>query len=50
MYFIYFQNNTTLIILSTFSMPNHKAKPANKLKYKHYGQDDMIKLLEAVRS
>ena len=50
MYFIYFQNNTTLIILSTFSMPNHKAKPANKLKYKYYGQDDMIKVLEAVRS
>ena len=50
MYFIYFQNNTTLIFLSTFSMLNHKAKPPNKLKYKHYGQDDMIKVLEAVRS
>ena len=50
MYFIYFQNNVTLIFLSTFSMPNNKAKPADELKYKHYGEDDMIKALEAVRS
>ena len=26
-------------------MLNHKAKPPNELKYKHYGQNDMIKAL-----
>ena len=51
MYFIYFQNNTILIFLSTFSMLNKKVKLTNKLKYKHYAQDDgMTKALQAVRS
>ena len=51
MYFIYFMNNTILIFLSTFSMPNKKVKPTNELKYKHYTKDDgMTKALQALRS
>ena len=51
MYFIYFQNNTILIFLSTFSMPNKKVKPTNELKYKHYAQDNgMTIALQAVGS
>ena len=51
MYFIYFQNNTVVIFLSTFSMPNKKVKLTNELKYKHYAQDDgMTKALQAARS
>ena len=30
-------------------MLNSKAKPQNELKYKHYGADNMLKALEAVR-
>ena len=30
-------------------MLNNKAKPLKELKYKHYGVDNMLKALEAVR-